>query len=84
MKRYLLLTTRTAQFNPEDLPGHYEHLESLKQRGQLELSGPFSDKTGGAYLIQATSWEEAVAIGNADPLIKGGSSTVVVKEWLTK
>lgn len=84
MNRYLLITTRTPQFNPDDIPGHYAHLEMLKHQGQLELYGPFSDSTGGAYLIRASSLEEASAIGLADPLVKSGSSTVTVKEWLPK
>lgn len=83
MNRYLLITTRTPQFNPADIPGHYEHLENLKLRGQLELYGPFSDTSGGAYLIKASSFEEAFALGSADPLIKSGSSTLIVKEWVT-
>jgi len=59
-------------------------LENLKKNNRLELYGPFSDSTGGAYLIKAESLEEAVLIGNSDPLIKSSSSTVIVKEWLTK
>lgn len=84
MNRYLIITNRTPNFNSNDIPGHYEHLEHLKRNGRLELYGPFSDSTGGAYLIQAESLEEAVLIGNSDPLIKSGSSTVTIKEWLTK
>jgi uncharacterized protein YciI len=84
MNRYLLITNRTESFNSADIPGHYEHLEQLKQNNRLELYGPFSDVSGGAYLIKAESLEEAIAIGNADPLIKSGSSTLSVKEWLTK
>ncbi|CAM5786056.1 YciI family protein [Brevibacillus borstelensis] len=81
MNRYLLITNRTESFNSVDIPGHYEQ---LKQNNRLELYGPFSDVSGGAYLIKAESLEEAIAIGNADPLIKSGSSTLSVKEWLTK
>lgn len=48
------------------------------------MYGPFSDASGGAYLIRAGSLEEAKRIGHADPIIKTGSSTIVVKEWMTK
>ncbi|WP_134686016.1 YciI family protein [Brevibacillus migulae] len=84
MTRFLIITNRTPNFNANDIPGHYEHLENLKKNNRLELYGPFSDSTGGAYLIKAESFEEAVLIGSSDPLIKSGSSTVIVKEWLTK
>ncbi|AKG36722.1 hypothetical protein VK70_21210 [Paenibacillus durus ATCC 35681] len=79
--KYLLITARTEHFNPEDIAGHYEHLDRLKKEGCLEMYGPFSDATGGAYLISASSLAEAEEIGNADPLIRRGSSTVTVKEW---
>ncbi|QWU16065.1 Uncharacterized conserved protein YciI, contains a putative active-site phosphohistidine [Paenibacillus sophorae] len=81
MNKYLLITERTECFNPEDIAGHYEYLDRLKKEGRLEMYGPFGDTTGGAYLILASSLAEAEEIGNADPLIRRGSSTVTVKEW---
>lgn len=84
MNRYLLITTRTEKFDANIIPGHYEHLENVKRNGRLDLFGPFGDSTGGAYLIKAESMEEAVIIGNSDPLIKTGSSTLTIKEWLAK
>ncbi|WP_249930768.1 YciI family protein, partial [Paenibacillus polymyxa] len=42
------------------------------------------DGTGGAYLIKAASLEEATKIGNLDPLIQNGSSTLTIKEWLLR
>lgn len=83
MPRYLIITTRTPRFNPAHLTGHFAHLDQLKAKGQLELSGPFTDDTGGAYLIQAASRAEADRIANADPVIASGSSTATVKEWNT-
>lgn len=84
MAVYLLITQRTKQFNPEHIPGHYEHLNRLKEAGKLKMFGPFGDQTGGAYLIEASSMEEAEAVGREDPLIRNGSSTVTVKEWLLR
>jgi uncharacterized protein YciI len=40
--------------------------------------------SGGAYVIKASSLEEATTIGHADPMIKEGSSTLTIKEWLVK
>ncbi|KAA6451220.1 YciI family protein [Bacillus swezeyi] len=84
MKRYLLMTTRTENFNDTYVPAHYDFLNRLKTENRLEMYGPFSDKTGGAYLVRAHSFEEAKKIGDSDPLIENGSSTLVIKEWLTK
>lgn len=84
LNKYLFITTRTEKFDPEQIPAHYEYLNRLKKENKLEMYGPFSDATGGAYIIRAGSFTEAQRIGQLDPLIKSGSSTIVVKEWMTK
>ncbi|AYV74481.1 YciI family protein [Bacillus sp. PK3-056] len=84
MKLYLLTTTRTPEFNNEFVQPHYDFLNNLKEKKQLETFGPFSDGSGGAYLIKCDSLEEATKIGYSDPLIKSGSSSVVIKEWMVK
>ncbi|ASB88173.1 YciI family protein [Bacillus sonorensis] len=84
MTRYLLMTTRTENFDNTYVPAHYDYLNRLKEENRLEMYGPFGDGSGGAYLIQADSFEEAQKIGHSDPLIESGASILVVKEWLTK
>jgi uncharacterized protein YciI len=84
LNKYLFITTRTENFNPEHIPAHYEYLSRLKKENKLEMYGPFSDASGGAYIVRARSFEEAKRIGESDPLIKNGSSTIIVKEWMTK
>lgn len=81
MGTFLILTTRTPRFNPEMIARHYEHLDRLAAKGQLGLSGAFTDATGGAYVVTAETMEEARAIAAVDPLIASGSSTAAVKEW---
>ncbi|MCY9341011.1 hypothetical protein MOF28_22125 [Bacillus haynesii] len=51
MKKYLLITTRTENFKDEYVPAHYQFLDRLKSVNRLEMFGPFSDASGGAYLI---------------------------------
>ncbi|MFT8323122.1 MAG: YciI family protein [Bacillus sp. (in: firmicutes)] len=84
MRQYLLTTTRTPEFNNEFVQPHYDFLNSLKEKKQLEAYGPFGDGSGGAYLITCGSLDEATKIGNSDPLMKSGSSTVIIKEWKIK
>ncbi|MGJ7909962.1 YciI family protein [Neobacillus sp. LXY-1] len=84
MNLYLITTSRTENFNNDFIKPHYDFLDKLKHNNQLEAYGPFSDGSGGAYLIKCNSLDEATKIGNSDPLIKSGSSTVVVKEWILK
>lgn len=55
MYRYLVTTIRTPQFQASVIDAHYAFLDQLRQQGKLELSGPFTDKSDGAYLIQAAN-----------------------------
>ena len=84
MFRYLVTTFRTPQFQPSVIDDHYVFLERLKQQGKLELAGPFTDKTGGAYLIKAANLEEARALAFSDPVHTSKSSVVTVYEWNAK
>ena len=54
---------------------------SLKTAGKLEAFGPFTDKSGGAYLVRAESLQDARALAFADPVYLTGSSEVTVREW---
>lgn len=81
MYRYLVLTIRTPQFQPSVVPEHYAFLERLRQAGKLELAGPFTDKSGGAYLLKVANLEEARALAFSDPVHTTNSSVVTVYEW---
>ncbi|WCK56612.1 YciI family protein [Aneurinibacillus sp. Ricciae_BoGa-3] len=82
MNYYLLITSRTPNFNPDILPAHFAYLNKLKAAGRVELSGGFSDASGGAYIVRAETFEEAQRIAAGDPLAESGSSTIAVNEWL--
>ncbi len=84
MIRYLVTTFRTPQFDPSVIEAHYVFLDGLRQRGKLELAGPFTDKSGGAYLIKAANMEEAKTIAFSDPVHTSNSSVVTVYEWDAK
>ena len=84
MYRYLVTTFRTPQFLTSVIDGHYAFLDRLRQDGKLEMAGPFTDKSGGAYLIKAASLEEAQALAFSDPVHTTKSSIVTVYEWNAK
>ncbi len=84
MYKYLVMVMRTPEFQSSLVEEHQEFLEDLKKNGCLELSGPFTDKTGGAYLIKAENIEEAKKLAFSDPLHKSNSSSVTVYEWNIK
>ena len=81
MKRYLILALRTPRFDPGVIAPHHEHLARLREQGQLELSGPFTDRSGGAYLVRAADFDAARAIACSDPLHASGASQLTVYEW---
>lgn len=81
---YLVTTFRTEKFDPAVIEPHYAFLDSLRQQGVLELAGPFSDKSGGAYLLKTDSLEAAQALAFQDPVHTSGSSEVTVYEWNAK
>ena len=82
--KYLVLTLRGPGFNPDVIPAHYEFLDELRHRELLEQAGPFTDKTGGAYVLKADSLNEATCLAEQDPLHARNCSTIVVREWAAR
>ncbi len=81
MYRYLVLTHRTPNFQASVVDQHYAFLNRLREQGKLELAGPFTDKSGGAYILRAENLGEAKAIAWSDPVHTTNSSLVTVYEW---
>ena len=84
MKRYLVMAMRKPEFSDAVIAPHLEFLDQLRQVGQLEMTGGFTDKSGGAYVLQVESLAVAQAIAEVDPLTTSGSSAVTVYEWNTR
>lgn len=81
MSKYLVTTFRNAAFERHMLDDHYAFLGDLRADGLLELAGPFADGSGGAYLLSASSLDEARTIALRDPVHQLGASSVSVQEW---
>jgi uncharacterized protein YciI len=82
---YLVLVTRTPAFRDEVGAAHVRFLDTLRANDQLLLTGGFTDKTGGAYVLHnVTDRAAAQAIVDADPLMVQGSATATVHEWSTR
>ncbi|HEY7883751.1 MAG TPA: YciI family protein [Cellvibrionaceae bacterium] len=79
--RYLVMVIRTPDFQQSAIETHKAYLSQLRENGVLELAGPFTDSTGGAYVIKADDFEAASAIAFADPIYTSGSSSVFIYEW---
>ena len=79
--KYLVLTTRTPQFDPACLDAHFAFLRALVAQQKMEQFGGFSDKSGGAYVLLVGSLEEATALAHTDPVYTSGSSALAIHEW---
>jgi uncharacterized protein YciI len=53
-------------------PVHRQYLASLKEKGQLAASGPFTDDSGALIVYEAASKEEAEQILRGDPFCQHG------------
>ncbi len=81
---YLVLATRLPGFDQAAVAPHRAFLQQLRQAGQLQLTGGFSDGSGGAYVLcNVDSLQQAQAIVAGDPLVTLQASRLQVHEWLT-
>lgn len=82
MKHYLVLAMRKPSFDDGVVAPHLAFLDGLRARGLLVMTGGFSDRSGGAYVLRnLDSLEAAQAIVAADPLALQGASELTVHEW---
>jgi uncharacterized protein YciI len=81
MNRYLVMAMRRPNFDPAMVQPHVDFLQGLRTGGRLELSGGFSDKSGGAYLMRAENMDEALSIAHQDPAYTSGGWDITVYEW---
>ena len=85
MTRYLVMAMRRPSFDDAVIAPHLAFLDELRAAGQLEMTGGFSDRSGGAYvLVNVASLEAAKAIAARDPLALTGTSDLTVYEWNTR
>jgi uncharacterized protein len=78
---YLVMAMRNPGFQASAGEAHQAFLKDLIERGLLDMTGPFTDGAGGAYLLRAADLETATRIAHGDPLHTSGSSTLTVHEW---
>ncbi len=81
MNRYLVLLIRLPHLDPAVVPLHLAFIEGLREEGRVELSGGFSDRSGGAYVLRAADLAEATALVYNDPAHVSGGWDITVYEW---
>jgi uncharacterized protein YciI len=77
-----------AEYNPDDpklaevRPVHRQYLAELHKKGNLAISGPFTEGGGALIVLEADSKEAAEAIVQADPFVKQGVfRSHVIRPW---
>ena len=79
------MAMRRPSFDDAVIAPHLAFLDELRAAGQLDMTGGFSDRSGGAYvLVNVASLDEAKAIAARDPLTRTGTSVLTVYEWNTR
>ena len=79
------MAMRSPSFDDAVIAPHLAFLDELRAAGQLDMTGGFSDRSGGAYvLVNVASLDEAKAIAARDPLTLTGTSDLTVSEWNTR
>lgn len=53
-------------------PTHRQYLAQLRERGQLAVSGPFTDDSGALIVYEAATSEEAEKLLQGDPFHQNG------------
>ena len=66
----------------EARPAHRAYLTSLKEKGQIAATGPFTDDSGALIIYEAATKEEAESFLKADPFNQAGVFVkYVIRPW---
>jgi uncharacterized protein YciI len=66
---------------------HLGHLEAMRRRGALLVSGPFSDQPDDSLrglCIYRVGLEEARRLAESDPAVRRGRLRIVAFKWYTR
>ena len=83
--RYYLIFLRAVAgraLSPEVVGLHAAHLAELDTRGALVLAGPVPERAGGLIVLDVASLDEAKAVAEEDPLVRGGYQTYELGTWI--
>ncbi|WP_019123281.1 YciI family protein [Brevibacillus massiliensis] len=67
--------------NSQFRPAHLEYINKLFLEGKVVMAGPFTDKRGGMVIYRADTWDEALALAQADPVVVEGARSLELREW---
>ena len=67
--------------SPEVVGRHAAHLAELDDVGKLVLAGPIPERPGGLIVLRVASLDEAKAIAEEDPMVRGAYYTYDLGTW---
>jgi uncharacterized protein YciI len=67
---------------PTVIDQHTAHLADLDRKGQLVLAGPLLARFNGMAILRVQSLDEAKAIAEADPMVRGGFQSYELATWI--
>jgi len=76
-----MLTIVDQEKNAQIRPAHLEYINGLFKQGKVVMAGPFTDKKGGMVIYKADSYEEALKMAEADPVVAQEARTLELREW---
>jgi uncharacterized protein YciI len=63
-------------------PAHRQYMARLLLEGKLAAAGPFADGSGGLFIYEAQTPEEAEILVAGDPYVQGGAfASREIKAW---
>jgi uncharacterized protein YciI len=67
---------------PDVVNRHADHLAELDRAGKLVLAGPVPERGEGIIVLHIVDADEARAIADEDPFVRGGYQSYEIATWL--
>lgn len=83
---YITVPAAPASEIQKLLPEHLQYQVRLEKEGVMFAAGPLTNEDGtpasGMVVVRASSFVEARAIADADPMHKSGARTYTLRRWM--
>ena len=81
--RHIVLLSAVAgkETTEEQIRDHVLYLKELEDHEQLEVCGPFTDKSGDMVILKNMSRQEAESISARDPFVVSGVRSAIIRTF---
>ena len=77
----LLSAVPGKETTDEHIRLHVLYLKELEDREELEVCGPFTDKSGGMIILKNMTREEAERVSARDPFVTSGIRSAIIRTF---